>query len=238
MSRGLFAVAAALALALGLQTAACSRAKDPDALTDPAMKGAEVIAFMGVKAGDRVADIVSGSFTRAFSQAVGPGGKVYAVEPAEIVKAYPEVVTRIKGLASDPAHANVEVSTPAIDSPNLPAGLDVVFIRWSYHDMYTKYLGPADVDQFNRNVFAALKPGGVYGVLDHATAPGRGLGDTSTLHRIDPAAVKRSVLAAGFVLDGERPILANPADDHSKIVTHRSIKGKTDQFLLRFRKPG
>ena len=238
MPRRLFITAAAVfAVALGLQTAACAAAQKPDALTDPSLKGEEVVAFIGVKPDDRIADIVGGSFIRAFSQTVGPRGKVYAVEPSEIVKDSPEAATRITTLASNPAYANVVLITAPIDSPALPPGLDAVFIRWSYHDLYTRFIGPADVSQVNRNVFAALKPGGVYVVLDHAAAAGSGLRDTNTLHRIDEEAVKKEVLAAGFVFDGESQILANPADNHSKIVTDRAIRGKTDQFLLRFRKP-
>jgi predicted methyltransferase len=98
-------------------------------------------------------------------------------------------------------------------------------------------MGPADVAAFNKAVFASLKPGGVYVVLDHADAPGTGLKDTDTLHRIDVASVKSEVQAAGFKLDGESKILANPADDHTKGVFDPSIRGKTDQFLLKFRKP-
>lgn len=208
-----------------------------DAMTDPAMKRAEVIAFIGLKPGDRVADIVTGRFLRALSAAVGPTGKVYAIEPAEIVMAHPEVLGMLKGLTADPAYANVTLSTPAIGSPALPAGLDAVFIRQNYHDLHDKFMGPADVAAFNRSVFAALKPGGVYVVLDHAAAAGSGLRDTDTLHRIDPAAVKSEVTAAGFVFDGESAILANPADDHSKMVFDPAIRGHTDQFLYRFRKP-
>jgi predicted methyltransferase len=86
-------------------------------------------------------------------------------------------------------------------------------------------------------VFAALKPGGVYVVLDHAAAPGAPMSVTETLHRIDKARVIKDVEAAGFKLDGESKVLANPADDHTKGVFDPSIRGKTDQFLLRFRKP-
>src|SRR5262249_25758184 len=155
----------------------------------------------------------------AFSQSVGPSGKVYAIQPVEIIKAAPDALTRLKMRVSDPAYANVVVTSPPIDSPALPSGLDAVVTRWNYHDLHDPFMGPANVDQFNRNVFAALKPGGVYVVLDHAAAAGSGLRDTDTIHRIDEAAVKREVLAAGFVLDGESQILANPADDHTKIVT-------------------
>ena len=208
-----------------------------DALTNPAFKGPEVVAFIGVKPGDRVADIIAGRFVRILSQAVGPTGKVYAIDPAEIVKMHSETLGMLQAVAADPAHANVVVSSPAINTPALPSGLDAVFIRQNYHDLHDPFMGPADVPAFDRNVFAALKPGGVFVVLDHAAPAGSGLADTNTLHRIDEAAVKAEVLAAGFVLDGESNILANPADDHSKMVFDPAIRGHTDQFLLRFRKP-
>jgi predicted methyltransferase len=208
-----------------------------DAVTDPAMKRSEVIAFIGIKPGDRVADIVAGRFVRALSAAVGPKGKLYAVEPAEMVKAHPEILTILKTITDQPAYANVEVITAPVNAPGLPGGLDAVFIRQDYHDLHDKFMGPADVAAFNRAVYAALKPGGVYVVLDHSAEAGSGLRDTDTLHRIDPAAVKAEVAAAGFRLDGESAIFANPADDRTKMVFDPAIHGKTDQFLLRFRKP-
>jgi predicted methyltransferase len=207
-----------------------------DAVTDPSHKGPEVIAFIGVKPGEQVADIVSGRFARALSQAVGPNGKLYAVMPAEVVKAHPEVLPMLKTGAA--AAGNMEVLSPPVNAMGLPAGkLDAVFIRQNYHDLYDKFMGPADVPGFNRQVFDALKPGGVYVILDHAAAAGAPIGVTETLHRIDVAQVKKDVLAAGFKLDAESAVLANPDDDHSKMVFDPLIRGKTDQFLLRFRKP-
>jgi predicted methyltransferase len=224
------------AASLGLGPAVMAQQPPQDALTDPAMKAPEVLAFIGLKPGSKVADIVAGRFVRAESQAVGPSGKVYAVMPAEVVKAHPEVVGVLNGLAAQPAYSNVVVSTPPINAADLPKGLDAVFIRQNYHDLHDKFMGPADVPAFNKAVYAALKPGGVYVVLDHA-APGTGLSATETLHRIDPATVKAEVTAAGFKFDGESQILANPADDHSKMVFNPAIRGKTDQFLYRFKKP-
>ncbi len=208
-----------------------------DALTDPTMKGPEVIAFVGLKPGWKVADIIAGRFVRAESQAVGPKGVVYAYEPDEIMKTHPEAAAGLTKIVADPAYANVKQVTAPINAANLPKGLDAVFIRQNYHDLYDKFMGPADVPGFNKQVFAALKPGGVYVILDHADAPGSGLTGTETRHRIEEARVKEDVLAAGFKLDAESPILANPADDHSKMVFNPAIRGKTDQFLLRFRKP-
>jgi predicted methyltransferase len=207
-----------------------------DALTDPALKGPEVIAFMGLKPGSKVADIVAGRFVRAESAAVGPKGKVYAVMPAEVIKAHPEVEGMLKAGAAAPG-SNIEVLTPPINEMKLPKGLDVVFIRQNYHDLYDKFMGPADVPAFNKAVYAALKPGGVFVILDHAAAPGAPDNVTETLHRIDEARVKADMAKAGFKLDAESKILANPADDHSKMVFNPAIRGKTDQFLLKFRKP-
>jgi predicted methyltransferase len=234
------AVAAAAALSSSLPAITAFAQTPPaaaDALTDPAMKGPQVIAFIGVKPGWKVADIVAGRFVRAESQAAGPKGKLYAVMPAEVVKAHPEVIGILNKTAADPAYANVAVSSPPVNAMDLPKGLDAVFIRQNYHDLYDKFMGPADVPGVNKQVFAALKPGGVYVILDHADAAGTGISGTESRHRIEAARVKEDVLAAGFKLDGESDILANPADDHSKMVFNPAIRGKTDQFLLRFKKP-
>jgi predicted methyltransferase len=205
-------------------------------MTDPALKRDEVLAFVGVKPGDKVADIVAGRFVRALSGAVGPNGKVYAVEPDEVVKAHPEVVGLIQRVAEQ--SPNVELVTGPINGVKLPSGLDAVFIRQNYHDLHDKFMGPADVAAFNRAVYAALKPGGVYVVLDHSATKGSGLSATDTLHRIDRGAVVSEVTAAGFKLDQESKIFANPADPRDKNVFDPSIRGRTDQFLLRFKKPG
>ena len=151
LAAGLFLSAGGFALVAQAQPPAAA-----DALTDPSLKSAEVIAFIGVKPGDRVADMVAGRFVRAFSVAVGPKGKVYAEMPDEIIKAHPEVVGLLKTTAADPKYANVEVLTGPVDKPGLPAKLDAVFIRQNYHDLHVRFMGPADVSAFNRKVFAAL----------------------------------------------------------------------------------
>ncbi|MGZ3404736.1 MAG: class I SAM-dependent methyltransferase [Phenylobacterium sp.] len=230
-------IAAAAAATLALSLPAFAQSPPADALTDPTMKAPEVIAFIGLKPGQKVADVIAGRFVRALSQAVGPKGVVYAYEPDEIVRTHPEAAASLTKIVADPAYANVKQVTAPINAANLPKGLDAVFIRQNYHDLYDKFMGPADVPGFNKQVFAALKPGGVYVILDHADAAGTGIAGTETRHRIDEARVKEDVLAAGFKLDGESQVLANPADDHSKMVFAPAIRGKTDQFLLRFKKP-
>ena len=229
------ALSVLLAISIGTATTASPQSPQPAAPTiDPAWKVPEVIAFIGLKKGDKVADIVGLRLTASLAQAVGPTGKVYAVETAEVVKNHPDILSKMKALAAQ--SPNVVVSDDPVASA-LPSGLDAVFIRQNYHDLYDKFMGPADVPAFNKAVFAALKPGGVYVVLDHAAVAGSAIGATETLHRIDPARVKADVLAAGFKLDAESSILANASDDHTKIVFDPSIRGHTDQFLYRFRKP-
>ena len=224
-----------LAFSIGVATTATSQTPQPAApALDPAWKVPEVIAFIGVKKGDKVADIIGGRLTAPLAEAVGPTGKVYAVETAEIVKGHPQLLDRMKALVA--RSPNVVVSDEPVATP-LPSGLDAVFIRQNYHDLYDKFMGPADVPAFNKAVFAALKPGGVYVVLDHVAVAGSGIGATETLHRIDSARVKADVLAAGFKLDAESSILANSSDDHTKGVFDDSVRGHTDQFLYRFKKP-
>ncbi len=99
-------------------------------------------------------------------------------------------------------------------------------------------MGPTDPKLLDAAVFNALKPGGVFVVVDHVAEAGSGLRDTNTLHRIDPAVVMAQVPAAGFTFDGKSDVLHNPADDHKLKVFDSAIRGHTDQFAFRFRKPG
>jgi predicted methyltransferase len=117
-----------------------------------------------------------------------------------------------------------------------PQKLDLVFVSQFYHDMHNPAYGGPDIVPVNQSVFKALKPGGVYLIVDHS-APGTGIAATNTLHRIDMAAVKTEVEAAGFKLEKTSDVLANPADPHTANVFDPSIRGKTDQFVLVFRKP-
>jgi len=209
-----------------------------DALNNPEYRGPEILKFIGLKKGDRVADIFAGRFTTAFGAAVGPKGRVYAFMPTEAIKIHPELTELLAARAKDPAYKNVEFLSGPINDMALPGGLDAVFIRQNYHDLHVRFMGPADVPAFNRKVFAALKPGGMFVIVDHVAAAGTDLATaTNRLHRIDPATVKAEVEAAGFKLDGESPVLANKDDAHDRMVLEPAILGKTDQFVLRFRKP-
>jgi predicted methyltransferase len=211
-----------------------------DVVRDKDRKPAETLAFTGVKPGDRVADYIanSGYFTRLFAGVVGRGGHVYAVELNEIVS-YPNVAKGYAGLkAWARGRPNVTVDTvPASQAVAFAQPLDLFWISQNYHDLHDKFLGPLDVAAFNRQVFAALKPGGTYIVLDHVAAPGSRADVTETLHRIEPSVVRREVEAAGFRFEAASPVLANTADPHTATVFDKSVQGRTDQFLFRFRKP-
>ena len=206
-----------------------------DTTRDAARKPAEMLAFAHVRAGAKVVDFLPGHgyFTRLFAVAVKPGGSVVAVVPAEAAKLDAEGAAMVAAIGADKSYGNVSVAS-ALSDPAV-TGLDLFWTAQNYHDLHNA-LPPEGVTGFNRAVFAALKPGGYYVVVDHA-APATGLTATKTLHRIDPAIVKAEVTAAGFVFDGESTALANPADPHTAMVFDPAIRGKTDQFAYRFRKP-
>jgi predicted methyltransferase len=222
-------------------TAAVADKGRPEADTkrDADRKPAETLEFAGVKQGQTVVDLIPGGgyFTRIFSKAVGPKGTVYAVggppRPADPSKPPPPPPAQ-DAIAADANYSNVKsIHAPLQNGLSVPTPADVVFTAQNYHDV--KNVPNVDMLKFDKAIYDSLKPGGVFIVIDHVAAPGATV--TNTLHRIDPAVVKDEVTKAGFKFEGESKILADPADDHSKGVFDPSIRGKTDQFLYKFRKP-
>ena len=233
--------ALALALSPVLATAEPVQPVRPaaDIARDTARKPAEMVRFAGIRRGQTVVDLLPGGgyFTRIFSAAVGLRGRVIALIPAAHAARAPDEVTKLKALAAEPGYGNVAVVVAPL-STIAPAGTaDVVWTAQNYHDLHNPALPADTVAGVNKAVFEALKPGGVYLVVDHAAAAGSSLRDVDTLHRIDPAVVKAEVMAAGFVFDSESLALASAADDHTKVVFDPAIRGRTDQFTYRFRKP-
>ena len=123
-------------------------------------------------------------------------------------------VRQLQALAATPHYANVRVAVEPTATLTAPEPLDLVWTSQNYHDYPDAFMGHLDPSVLNRAVFAMLKPGGTWFIIDHATAPGAGMSETERLHRIDPAVVRRQVEAAGFEYVGESRVLANPADDH------------------------
>jgi len=222
--------------------AAVADASRPAADTerDADRKPALTLAFAGIKPGDKVADYAAGAgyFTRLFADVVGPQGHVYATVPNSLF-VYPNIVKGIADIQTYAvAHQNVTVTfASALDAARFPERLDLFWISQNYHDLHDSFMGPVDTVAFNKAVYAALKPGGVYIVLDHVAAKNSPADVTDTLHRIEPSTVRREVEAAGFKFEGESKVLANPADPHTATVFDKTIRGHTDQFLFKFRKP-
>jgi predicted methyltransferase len=247
------AAAAALALAgLGFQAiaavfpsipahiaAAVANPARPKADTDrdAARKPAEVLTFAGVEVGERVIELIPGGgyFTRLLSGAVGPEGHVYAALPQ--IAGAADARQTSNGVAADPAFSNVSEIKMTADDIAKAGPADLVWTSQNYHDLHLTRL-KLDVVALDRVIFAALRPGGEFFIEDHAAAPGSGTRDTDAMHRIDEAFVKQEVESVGFALVGESDILRNPADTHTLLVFNPAIRGHTDQFLLRFRKPG
>jgi predicted methyltransferase len=209
-----------------------------DVERDALRKPAQVIAFSGMRPGWIVADIIPGTgyYDRIFAGVVGPKGHVYGFYPSELTN-FLKIRLPANGGTPDPKFPNFTAVVAPVNDFAVPAAVDLVWLSDNYHDLHDPFFAPADVARINAAIFRALKPGGIYLIVDHAAAKGSGLRDTNTLHRIDEATVKAEVEAAGFELVGESNVLRNRADDHSKKIFDPSIRGRTDQFVLRFRKP-
>jgi predicted methyltransferase len=205
---------------------------------DSARNPSEVLKFAGVREGETVVDFMPGRgyFTRLFAVAVGPKGKVYAFMPTELAKLIKSPMAA-NGSVPDPKYPNVTALVASAADFATPGRVDMVWTSQNYHDLHDPFMGPLDMLKFDKAVYKSLKPGGVFVIEDHAAAPGSGVSATDTLHRIDPAVVRNEVEAAGFIFDGESGVLRNPADDHTLKVFDPTIRGHTDQFIYKFRKP-
>lgn len=216
-----------------VSAAADARRPDADRARDELRHPAEILAFTGVRPGWRVADVGPGGgyYTRLFSVAVGEEGRVFAIDRPNAPDRPPRAI-----LAVAPAYPNVTVIQQGYQGWTTPEPLDAIFISQIYHDFHLPQLN-LDVAQINRDMFAALKPGGVLVIIDHAAVDGSDLSVTGTLHRIDQSTVRSQVEAAGFVFEDESQVLRNPADNRAERVFETDIRGHTDQFVMRFRKP-
>jgi predicted methyltransferase len=210
-----------------------------DRQLDASRKPLDLLVFSGVASGDTVVDLMPGNgyFTRLFSKAVGRDGKVYALQPNEMDKAAPDGLRNLRQLAALPAFGNVKVLTMSVDTLAAPEAVDMVWTSMNYHDLHVPFMGMPDIARLNRAIFAMLKPGGVYVVVDHAAAPSTGFSQSDALHRIDPATVRREIVAAGFELVDQSDALRNGADDHTVAAFDPAMRGKTDRFVYKFRKP-
>ena len=221
--------------------AAAVAAKDRPAATtalDASRKPVEVLSFLGLKKGMKAFDLITGTgyYAEIMGHVVGPKGSVTAFSPAKynpepIKAAFATLVTRTP---------NVRFTTSPMEA-FAPNSYDFTMIHLDYHDFYfesEKFNIPrTDPDVVVKTLFAATKPGGIVAVVDHVGPAGDTRAIVDKLHRIDPATVKADFLRAGFVLDGSSDVLHMPSDDLSKNVFDPAIRGKTDRFVFRFKKP-
>lgn len=229
----------AFAKPASITAAVAAKDRPADAIAqDASRKPAAILKFMGLKPGMRAFDLLTGTgyYAEIMGHAVGPKGSVVAYSPATynpepIKAAFATLTPRVPNvrLVNNPAEAFV------------PNSYDFAMIHLNYHDFYfesAQYNIPrTDPDVVLKTLFATMKPGGIVAVIDHVGPAGDTRAIVDKVHRIDPETVKADFKRAGFILDGSTNILRDPADDHSKNVFDPAIRGKTDRFAFRFRKP-
>lgn len=204
---------------------------------DAARKPGELLEFAAVKPGQTVVDLIMGGgyFTRLLSVAVGPKGQVIAYQPSEFVQFQAKYAEDQKAVAG--AYANVKPLTASLGTLDLPDNVDMVLTVQNYHDLHLTPFPKDTAAKVNAEVFKSLKPGGLYVIVDHVAVAGSGLEPAMKVHRIDPAIIRQEVEAAGFKFEGESPMLKDASDPHTANVFDPAIRGKTDQAVLKFRKP-
>jgi predicted methyltransferase len=234
------AIAAAPPASMAAAIAAPGRTADNVKL-DESRKPAEVLAFLGLKPGMHALDLFGGNayWAEIMAPVVGSKGHVTVWEPTQFYSSD----TKASFAAFEAKNRNVSIVSSPFEAPVLPKGYaDLVMLNLNYHDTYwqsEKYGIPRmEPDAFLKAVYAAMKPGGVIGVIDHVASPSYDTRATvEKFHRIDPEVVKADFKRAGFQFVGSSDILRNPADDHNVMVFDPKIRGKTDRFVFKFKKP-
>jgi predicted methyltransferase len=207
---------------------------------DESRKPAEVLQFLGLETGMQAIDLFGGNryWAEIMAPAVGPTGHVTVWEPTQFY----DKDSQEKFAAFQQKAPNAHLIVSPFEAMTLePNSYDFMMINLNYHDVYwesPKYgVKRMEPDQFLKTVYEAMKPGGIVGVIDHVGNPGDTRETVEKYHRIDPAVVKADFERAGFRLEAESELLRNPADDHSLLVFNPEIRGKTDRFVYKFRKP-
>ncbi len=216
-----------------------TKRKEQAEASDSRRKPGPLIALAGVSPGDKVLDLIPGNgyWTRIFSKIVGPDGKVYAVWPQAYARTAMGNVQELREMAADKYYGNIVVEVQPSTTLTAPEPVDVVWTSQNFHDYPDEFMGKGDPSALARDAFKILKPGGTLMIVDHMAKPGRGLADTDTLHRVDPAAVRKIAETAGFRFAGESTVLNNSQDPLDIPVFDRSIRGHTSQFAFKFVKP-
>jgi len=214
---------------------------ETDRARDDGRRPAEVLEFLGIAPGMTVLDMYSGGgyYTEILSHIVGDSGVVIA----QSNEAYLQFVgDEFEKRYLGGRLANAQVLMAENNELELRQGsLDAVMLVLSFHDLF--YAAPEngwpaiDVPAFLAEMRGGLRAGGIVGIIDHYAADGASSETGNTTHRIDPAIVVAMMTEAGFELDGQSDMLRNPDDDYEKVVFDPEVRGKTDRFVMRFRKP-
>jgi predicted methyltransferase len=202
---------------------------------DTLRKPSETLAFSGVRPGMIVGEFypAGGYFTRMLSDVVGPRGHIYAIENA----GWQDSVRDDRKMLSEGKWKNVSLDVQLFGTVKFPRPLDLAWVTQNYHDMKIPKYGRVDTAAFDRQVYRALKPGGIFFVLDHEGWRGMSDKDIEKVHRIDKAKVIREVKAAGFRFAGEGRFLYRSTDNHHLSIFDPKVRGRTDQYALKFVKP-
>jgi predicted methyltransferase len=202
---------------------------------DAIRRPAETLRFSGVKPGMTVGEFYPGGgyFTRMLSRVVGPKGHVYAIENA----GWKGAVKADQAVLAEGKWDNVSLDVQPFGTVGFPKPLDLAWVTQNYHDLKIAQYGKVDTIAFDRQVFAALKPGGVFVIIDHEGPAAMSEADIAKLHRISREVVIREVTSVGFKLVGEGKFLRQPGDDHTHAIFDKEVQGHTDQYALKFVKP-
>lgn len=208
-----------------------------DVARDAARHAGEMLAFAGIKPGMKVGDFMMGAgyWTHILAPLVGPQGHVYGYQSAEFIKVRPAYADEQK--AAVEGYANVTPIVTPWEEVAFPEPLDAIITVQNYHDLHLNFSPAENALVTTRRLYAALKPGGLFLVVDHVANADPDFKAPNTLHRIDPAAARVEIEKAGFMFVKQSDMLTNPADPHDKLVFDPAIRGKTDQFVMLFRKP-
>jgi len=210
---------------------------EADRVRDAGRRPADVIEFLGIKNGMRVMDVIAagGWYTEVLSIAVGPHGHVVAQNPPSVL-AFREGrhEKAISARLADDRLPNVtRLNKDFADFVPEDGSFDVAITALNFHDAYNRN-GPEAAVGMLKAVAAVLKPGGVFGIIDHVGEAGA---DNTSLHRIEISKVLETIEAAGLVVEADSDLLRNETDDHSLPIFDDAVRGKTDRFLLRVRIP-
>ena len=216
-----------------------------DAEDDARRKPGELLAFAQIDRGEMVGDYIMGGgyWSKLLAIAVGSDGKVYAFQPAEFIAFIPELAEQqddtVRRYSEDDGTPRqvLPLRGPIAEPGFEPGTLNTIITVQNYHDLYLPSFPEGTAQAATTALFEALKPGGVLVVVDHTAAEGAGIEVADSLHRMDKQVALNQLTAAGFVLEEESDLYANPDDDLSLSVFDESVAGKTDQFAWRLRKP-